>query len=61
MGHGDLLVSDRYPFADLPRQVAGFDDVEHLLQIMAGERSGVPPIHGVFAPNTRTDDKGLTT
>lgn len=46
----DLLVSGRYPFADLPRQVAGFDDLEPLIQTLAGERPGVPPVHGVFAP-----------
>ena len=47
----DLLVSGRYPFADLPRQVAGFDDLEPLIQVLAGERPGIPPVHGVFAPN----------
>ena len=46
----DLLVAGRYPFEDLPRQVAGFDDLEPLIQLLAGERSGVPPVHGVFAP-----------
>ncbi|WP_428120314.1 zinc-dependent alcohol dehydrogenase [Candidatus Poriferisodalis sp.] len=46
----DLLVSGPYPFKDLPRQVAGFDDLEPLIQLLAGERSGVPPVHGVFAP-----------
>lgn len=46
-----MLASDRYPFADLPRQVAGFGDIEGLLQVMAGDRPGVPPLHGVFAPD----------
>src|SRR5581483_1369780 len=46
----DLLVSGRYPFADLPRRCVGFDDVEDLLATMAGERDGVPPVHGVLAP-----------
>ncbi|MDH3681146.1 MAG: zinc-binding dehydrogenase [Acidimicrobiia bacterium] len=46
----ELLVSARYPFADIPRQVAGFDDLEPLIQTMAGERPGIPPVHGVFAP-----------
>jgi len=45
-----MLAANRYPFADLPRQVAGFADIETLLQVMAGEGSGVPPLHGVFAP-----------
>lgn len=47
----DLLASGRYPFADLPRQVAGFDDLEPLIQIMAAERDGTPPVHGVFVPD----------
>ena len=46
----DLLESDRYPFRDLPRRGAGFDDIEPLIQTMAGETDAVPPIHGVFAP-----------
>lgn len=50
----DLLASGRYPFAQLPRQVAGFDDIEPLLQVMAGDRPGVPPLHGVFAPTVTT-------
>ncbi|MGI9612689.1 MAG: zinc-dependent alcohol dehydrogenase [Acidimicrobiales bacterium] len=50
----DMLVSGRYPFADLPRQVAGFDDLEPLIQVMAGERDGRPPVHGVFVPDAQT-------
>ncbi len=50
----DLLVSGRYPFADLPREIAGFDDIEPLIQTMAGERDAVPPVHGVFAPEGET-------
>lgn len=46
----EMLAAGRYPFADLPRQVAGFDDIEPLLQVMAGDRPGVPPLHGVFSP-----------
>ncbi|HEX9258061.1 MAG TPA: zinc-binding dehydrogenase [Acidimicrobiales bacterium] len=46
----DLLAGGRYPFADLPRQVAGFDDLEPLIQRLAGERDPAPPVHGVFAP-----------
>ena len=48
----ELLDSNRYPFADLPRQVAGFDEIERLLQVMAGDLEGVPPLHGVFSPNS---------
>lgn len=46
----DLLVSGRYPFAELPRRTAGFDDLESLIQVMAGEAPGTPPVHGVFVP-----------
>jgi alcohol dehydrogenase len=46
----DLLASGTYPFADLPRQVAGFEDLEPLLRAMAGEGSA-PPVHAVFAPD----------
>ena len=45
-----MLAEARYPFAELPRQVAGFDDLEPLIQVMAGEAPGAPPVHGVFAP-----------
>jgi alcohol dehydrogenase len=45
-----MLAEARYPFASLPRQVAGFDDLEGLIQVMAGEAPGAPPVHGVFAP-----------
>jgi alcohol dehydrogenase len=51
----DLLASGRYPFADLPRRTAGFDDIEDLLLTMAGEGDGPPPVHGVFAPDGATD------
>lgn len=46
----DLLAAGRWPFADLPREVAGFDSLEALLQVLAGERPGIPPVHGVFVP-----------
>ena len=45
-----MLTEGRYPFAELPRRVAGFDDLEPLIQVMAGEADGEPPVHGVFAP-----------
>ncbi len=45
-----LLESGAYPFADLPRVVAGFDALEPLIQTMAGEHTDVPPLHGVFDP-----------
>jgi alcohol dehydrogenase len=46
-----MLTEAKYPFAELPRRVAGFDDLEPLIQVMAGEAPGEPPVHGVFAPN----------
>lgn len=45
----DLLASGKYPFAELPRQVASLDDTAELLETMAGER-GTPPVHGVLVP-----------
>jgi alcohol dehydrogenase len=50
----DLLVAGRYPFAELPREIAGFDDLDSLIQRMAGERDGVAPVHAVFAPKEPT-------
>jgi alcohol dehydrogenase len=44
-----LLVTGRYPFADLPRHVAGLDDAEDLIRSLAGE-GGPPPVHGVIVP-----------
>ena len=46
----EMLASGRYPFAELPREVVGFDALEPLLQRMAGEGSTTPPVHAVFAP-----------
>jgi alcohol dehydrogenase len=46
----ELLASGRYPFADLPRRVAGLDGVEDLVRAMAGEGDGAPPLHGVLVP-----------
>jgi alcohol dehydrogenase len=45
-----LLASGRYPFADLPRRVAGLDDAEDLVRSLAGEADAPPPVHGVIAP-----------
>jgi alcohol dehydrogenase len=44
-----LLATGRYPFADLPRRVAGLDDAEDLVRSLAGE-GGPPPVHGVIVP-----------
>ena len=46
----DLLASARYPFESLPRECAGFDRIEALIQTLAGERAGMAPVHGVFVP-----------
>ncbi len=45
-----VLASNRYPFAELERRVAGLDDAEALLRSLAGESSEPPPIHGVIVP-----------
>ena len=47
----DMLASNRWPFADVPRQVEGFSSIETLIQLLAGERDGIPPLHGVFSPD----------
>jgi alcohol dehydrogenase len=46
----ELLASGRYPFESLPRRCVRLDDAEELLATMAGEREGVPPVHGVLTP-----------
>jgi alcohol dehydrogenase len=46
----DVLVSGRWPFDELPRRCAGFDDAEVLLQTMAGEIEGEAPVHAVLIP-----------
>lgn len=46
----DLLVAGTYPFAELARRTAGFDDLESLVQTMAGETDDEPPVHAVFVP-----------
>jgi alcohol dehydrogenase len=45
-----MLAVDRYPFAALPRRVAGLDDAEALIQSLAGEGDVPPPVHGVIVP-----------
>lgn len=46
----DLLGSDRYPFADLPRRCSPLEEAEELLRCMAGESTVPAPIHGVLTP-----------
>jgi alcohol dehydrogenase len=45
----ELLASGRFPFAALPRRVAGLDGAATLLSVMAGE-GDVPPVHAVIVP-----------
>ena len=45
-----LLAAGRYPFAELPRRVAGLDGAESLLRAMAGESEEPPPVHSVIVP-----------
>ncbi len=47
----ELLASGRFPFAGVPRARCGFAGIEDLLQTMAGETPGDPPVHGVFVPD----------
>jgi alcohol dehydrogenase len=46
----NLLASGKYPFESLLRRTAGLDEVESLLQVMAGDTDEIPPIHGVVTP-----------
>ena len=46
----DLLTSGRYPFESPPRWCARLEDAGELLATMAGERDGIPPVHGVLTP-----------
>jgi alcohol dehydrogenase len=46
----DLLVSGRYPFAELPRRIVGLDGAADLIETMAGERDESPPVHAVVRP-----------
>lgn len=46
----EMLSERAWPFEHLSRRVTGFDDVEDLLQVMAGDEDGQPPVHGVFVP-----------
>ena len=47
----ETLASRRWPFAELPRRVAGLDTLEPLIQTMAGERDDELPVHGVLVPD----------
>jgi alcohol dehydrogenase len=46
----NLLMSGRYPFESLPRRCVCLEDVGEVLDTMAGEHDGVPPVHGVLIP-----------
>jgi alcohol dehydrogenase len=47
-----LLGSGRFPFADLPRERAGLDQLPELLARLAGEAPGEVPVHGVVTPTS---------
>ncbi len=49
----DLLEAQTFPFEDLSRQTAGFEQIETLVQTMAGETDATAPIHAVFTPFLR--------
>jgi alcohol dehydrogenase len=44
----ELLASGRYPFEEIERRTAGFEDVSDVLQDMSAGAFG--PLHGVFVP-----------
>ncbi|HEV3226958.1 MAG TPA: alcohol dehydrogenase catalytic domain-containing protein [Acidimicrobiales bacterium] len=46
----EVLVSGRWPFAELPRRAVGFAEAEPLLRAMAGEGDVTAPIHAVLVP-----------
>jgi len=45
-----MLARGRWPFADVPRDIVGFDGADGLLRAMAGERAEPPPVHAVVVP-----------
>ncbi len=46
-----LLTSERWPFDQISRHTAGFDDLPALLQTLASPDAGPPPaLHNVFIP-----------
>ena len=53
----ELLAAGTYPFAELPRTIAGFQELPALIELMAGERDGIPPVHGVFSPSAGPTDQ----
>jgi len=46
----ELLATGRYPFAELPRAVVDLDGLASLLELLAGDVPGTPPVHGVLVP-----------
>jgi alcohol dehydrogenase len=46
----EIIASGRYPFEELSRKVVGLEEAAQLLELMAGERPGKPPLHGVIKP-----------
>jgi alcohol dehydrogenase len=46
----ELLAAGGYPFAELPREVVGLDNLAELLQRLAGDREGPVPVHAVLDP-----------
>lgn len=45
-----IIVSGRYPFEKIDRQIADLDGTSELLGIMSGEHGGARPTHGVVVP-----------
>jgi alcohol dehydrogenase len=45
-----LLAQKKYPFSEIPRESAGLEDAEALIQKMAGDQDQQPPLHAVIEP-----------
>jgi alcohol dehydrogenase len=46
----EMLATGRYPFDELPRAVVDLDGLPALLELLAGDVPGTPPVHGVLVP-----------
>ncbi len=46
----ELLATNRYPFAEIPRRTAGLEELPELLAVMAGEGTQAPPPFAALVP-----------
>jgi alcohol dehydrogenase len=49
----EILGAERYPFTELPRRTATLSDAADLIELMAGEGQGPPPVHAALVPGAR--------